>query len=361
MSKIEKDCATSRRRALRRGDPLPRRPVPPVQVPPLPGRAAGLRPRVRHRLLRRRPGQLQLPPLRPRRRASCASTRTASRRRRPTTSSGRKAGREGGRARRSSPATPAAPSAAADRRAARVPARRGPARDALRDAPSCAACSPSSSRRPRAEAASPATAVRRRERAQGLHGPARRRCADQEFFARQGRRRSRRCAQKVERQPRAARSSTAARGTASPGAQAQLAPAASEYRMLERGRRASTRSCSASPARWCAPPRSCPSPTPSGCASTPTRSCPRCKQGLVQRGADLRRARDRRRLTFSLTKLREELGADHPFVKTGARQGVARDAGARGSCKGTQARATSKAREALLTAARRRSTPRRTR
>ena len=46
----------------------------------LPGRAAGLRARVRDRLLRRRPRQLQLPALRPRRRRSCASTRTASRR-----------------------------------------------------------------------------------------------------------------------------------------------------------------------------------------------------------------------------------------------------------------------------------------
>ena len=68
MARIEKECPTSRRAALRRGDALPGRALPPLHVPPLPGRAARLRPGVRHRLLRRRPGQLQVPALRPRRR-----------------------------------------------------------------------------------------------------------------------------------------------------------------------------------------------------------------------------------------------------------------------------------------------------
>ena len=68
MTRIEKECAQpATQPALRRGDALPRRPVPPVQVPALPGRAPGVRARDRHRLLRRRPRQLQLPALRPRR------------------------------------------------------------------------------------------------------------------------------------------------------------------------------------------------------------------------------------------------------------------------------------------------------
>ena len=53
---------------LRGGEPLPRRRLQPLQVPALPGRAPGLRPGVRHRLLRRRPRQLHVPALRPGRR-----------------------------------------------------------------------------------------------------------------------------------------------------------------------------------------------------------------------------------------------------------------------------------------------------
>ena len=52
--------------ALQRRDALPRRPLRPVPLPALPGRPHGLRARVRHRLLRRRPRQLHVPPLRPR-------------------------------------------------------------------------------------------------------------------------------------------------------------------------------------------------------------------------------------------------------------------------------------------------------
>ena len=85
MPKIEKECATGAERALRRGDALPRRQVPPLQVPPLPGRAPGVRARVRHGRLRRRPGQLQLPPLRPRRGLHARLGGRQARRRRPTT------------------------------------------------------------------------------------------------------------------------------------------------------------------------------------------------------------------------------------------------------------------------------------
>ena len=53
--------------ALRRGRPLPRRPVQPLQVQAVPGRAPGLRAGDGHRLLRRRSRQLQFSPLRPRR------------------------------------------------------------------------------------------------------------------------------------------------------------------------------------------------------------------------------------------------------------------------------------------------------
>jgi len=55
-----------RERALRRREPLSRGPLRPLQIPTLPGRAPGVRPRVRDRVLRRRPGQLRVSPLRPR-------------------------------------------------------------------------------------------------------------------------------------------------------------------------------------------------------------------------------------------------------------------------------------------------------
>ncbi len=51
---------------LQRRDALPGRPLRPLPLPALPGRPHGLRPGVRHRLLRRGPRQLHVPPLRPR-------------------------------------------------------------------------------------------------------------------------------------------------------------------------------------------------------------------------------------------------------------------------------------------------------
>ncbi len=50
---IEKDCATGTDISLRGGDPVPGRQVQPLQVPALPGRPPRVRPRARHRLLRR--------------------------------------------------------------------------------------------------------------------------------------------------------------------------------------------------------------------------------------------------------------------------------------------------------------------
>jgi len=83
------------RGALRRREPLPRRAVRPVQVPPLPGRAAGLRARVRHGLLGGDPDNFNFRAgtSTPR---SCGSTRTASRWSRRTTSASRRPGRRKG-------------------------------------------------------------------------------------------------------------------------------------------------------------------------------------------------------------------------------------------------------------------------
>ena len=53
--------------AERRRHPLPGRPVRALHLQEVHRRPPRLRPRVRHRLLRRRPGQLRVPPLRPRR------------------------------------------------------------------------------------------------------------------------------------------------------------------------------------------------------------------------------------------------------------------------------------------------------
>ena len=215
MRSIEKECATGRQRPLRRGDAVPGRPVQPLQVPPLPGRAPGVRARGRHRLLRRRPGQLRVPPLRPRRVASCASTRTASRRRREHyfkwSQAGAKegeltfvSGHPGGTERQLTVAR------------AGVPARRGaaPAR-CSRLAELRGMLTEFQTARPRAEAHLQRHAVRRGERLQGAARAAARRCIDKEFFAskveggagaaREGGRRTRRC-----------RRSTARRGTTSP-------------------------------------------------------------------------------------------------------------------------------------------------
>ncbi len=124
-----------RRGPLRRGHPLPGRALPSVHVPPLRGRAPRVRSRARHRLLRRRPGQLHVPALRPRRRVP---SRLRGRQGRPHEGLvplvGR--GRAGGRAHlRHGP--PRGHRSRAHRRAAALPARRGapgPAPEARRDA-----------------------------------------------------------------------------------------------------------------------------------------------------------------------------------------------------------------------------------
>ena len=61
---IAKECSGGNERpALRRRRSLSRRRLQPVQIPPLSGSAAGLRAGIRHRLLRRRPGQFRVPAL----------------------------------------------------------------------------------------------------------------------------------------------------------------------------------------------------------------------------------------------------------------------------------------------------------
>ena len=64
MSQVEKDCATSHRPALRRGDFLFRAGLQPVQVQEVHGCPAGVRAGVRYRLFRRRSRQLHVSPLR---------------------------------------------------------------------------------------------------------------------------------------------------------------------------------------------------------------------------------------------------------------------------------------------------------
>ena len=65
MNTIEQESIEEDRPAQRRGHALSRRPVPPLSLQEVHRRAAGLRPRAGHRLLRRRSGQLRVSPLRP--------------------------------------------------------------------------------------------------------------------------------------------------------------------------------------------------------------------------------------------------------------------------------------------------------
>ena len=67
-ARIEGACATGPRDAVRGGEPLPRRQVPPLPLPPVPGRAPGLRARVPDGGVRRLRRQLRVPALRLRRR-----------------------------------------------------------------------------------------------------------------------------------------------------------------------------------------------------------------------------------------------------------------------------------------------------
>ena len=171
--------------ALQRGDALPRRPVRPVPLPALPGRPHGLRARVRHRLLRRRPRQLHVPPLRPR---HVARPRLRRRQAAPDQGlPGLEPGRpEGGRrglrlrppgrhrpaahhgrarvpARRAAPRDPHAPLRAARRRH-RVPEPRAPSRSGSRTASSSASRTRSRSSRASARRSSTGTSSRRRSR-----------------------------------------------------------------------------------------------------------------------------------------------------------------------------------------------------
>ena len=102
---------------------------------------------------------------------------------------------------------------------------------------------------------------------------------------------------------------------------------------LEGRRRVQQRSVLLCARSWCARPTSGRSRTPSGCASTPTARCRSCA----------RRSRRRRpvypeleqvKLSFSLERMREYLGPDHPIVKAvlGSEQpGRARAGAGRGS------------------------------
>ena len=67
MAEIEKESTDKTGPAERRRHALPGRAVSPLHLQEVHRRPARLRPRVRHRLLRRRPGQLRVSPLRPRR------------------------------------------------------------------------------------------------------------------------------------------------------------------------------------------------------------------------------------------------------------------------------------------------------
>ncbi len=166
---------------LQRGDALPRRPLRPVPLPALPGRAHGLRARVRHRLLRRRPRQLHVPALRPRpvvrprlrrRQAAPDPELPGLERRRP------QGGRPGLRLR-----PPGRDRPAADHRRARVPARRRPARDPQPRTPSCAARSPSSrSAGPSRSGSRTASSSASRTRSRPCKGE-REALVDREFFA----------------------------------------------------------------------------------------------------------------------------------------------------------------------------------
>ena len=85
-------------------------------------------------------------------------------------------------------------------------------------------------------------------------------------------------------------------------------------RLSRRRARPSTASCSSTRANSSAPPTSARSPTPCACASTPTLAWRNSKQALEAESPvypDLEQVR----LSFSLERMREWLGPDHPVVK----------------------------------------------
>ena len=70
--------------------------------------------------------------------------------------------------------------------------------------------------------------------------------------------------------------------------------------------------------RSCARPTSARSRTPSGCANTPTARCRSCAQRSWPQTPGLSRSSSRCKLSFSLERMREYLGPDHPIVKAGS-------------------------------------------
>ena len=189
--------------------------------------------------------------------------------------------------------------------------------------------------RRRAEAHSTDVAVLRRELAQGAARPSRRPARQRGSSARRSRGEEQTPAAERRARTRNGRSSTAGRlGLRSASRQHAQRGIYRKRTALQGGSRLTicsptSRTCSS------APPTSAASPSRSASArfrDSPARRHP----APVQPGADPRRARDRDRSPFSLTKLREDAGRRRPVREEGAGQGIARTSWPNGWCKGTK-------------------------
>ena len=203
MSALEKECADRDAQPLRRGHALSRRHLQPVHVQEVHRRAPGVRARVRHRLLRRRSRQLQVPALRPRRRLLPRLRQRQAAPRPSTTSSGRPTARSDGelvfvsgtpgRHRRGSTPSPSCEYERDVRLS--VHARSG-------SACSCAARSTTYSKQgAEADASGRDAPVRRREQLEGATRAASRRSRTTEIIAEEGRRGEPRSRQQLASDP----------------------------------------------------------------------------------------------------------------------------------------------------------------
>ena len=279
------------RPAQRRGDALPGRPVSPVPLQEVHRRAAGLRARAADRRSSAATRTTSSTRATTSTSASSAPTRTASRRRRSTTSSGAPAGRGRRAGVRLRP--PRAHQPSVDTCGTGVPAR-----PAYADGPRTC----SRRREVLLKAFSDRSAENARRAEDELFGVQNWRKArigllagllDPALFGAQAAQRRTTLRQAVPNDPEWKRDVRRRLGPDRAPARSLGSRASARSLLLERGT-ASTATCSASRATWCAlADENCRSPTPSGCASIRESELDSLEAVALLGGPDLRRSGDR--------------------------------------------------------------------
>ena len=207
--------------------------------------------------------------------------------------------------------------------------------------------------RRRAEAHLHRHPLRRRERAQGAQGPLEA-LLDHDVLRPEGRRRSRSCAPRSTPTPSEEGSLRRRLGRRSPRPRSSYARCAKQAVATRSTARASARSCSASPGRWCAAATSCTKPNAQRLREYADSNLPALKQQLFS-PAPIYDELEIARLTFSPHQAARGAGRGRPVREEGARQGVPAELATRAG-QGHQAEGRGGAPGSCSRAARRRST-----